>query len=184
MALRNLLWFYPINKLIIKKIKGEENIPNKAPFLITSNHESRCDHWLIIYPILKKLGKKVHFVAIPRWWYNFFQFLRYGFAEIIPMVNPKKAYKDAKQAIESGAIVAIFPEGRLERTNRTKNPKTGAIRLAVETKVPILPIGIKFFYRPFSCTINIGKPIYIKKKSNIKKQTFKLMKYIYMLRDN
>ena len=76
--------------------------------------------------------------------------------------------------------MGIFPEGHLEA--KVRNPKTGAIRLALETNAPILPIGLKSSYIPFNSTLNIGKLIYLKKnKKNLKKQASDLMKKVYQL---
>ena len=173
-------WFYPLNWIMIKRIKGEDNIPKNPNFIIISNHEHLIDPLYIFYPILKKLNKKLHFVATPTWWFLGDAICR-QWAGGIPLFNSEQAYKEAKELIKSGEIIGIFPEGG---TRRTKNPKTGAIRLALETKTPILPIGIKSSYIPFNSTVNIGKLIYLKKNKNIKKQALELMKYIYKLRND
>lgn len=175
------IWFYPILRISIKRINGIENIPNKASFIVIANHESRWDHLLILYPILKKLNKKVHFIATPVWWFNN---ISRQWAGVIPLYHSKQAYNSAKELIKSGEIVGIFPEGRLERKRRRENPKTGAVRLALETKTPILPIGIKFSYIPFNSTINIGKPIYLNKNKNIKKRARDLMEHVYELKNS
>ena len=167
---------------MISKIDGESNLPKTIPMIIVANHESKFDHLLILYPVIKMLNRKIYFLAIPRWWYSI-KFIRKGLSEIILVTNPKKAFNDAINVIRSGGIVAIFPEGRLERRRRKKNPKTGAVRLAIETKVPVLPIGIKFSF-PFASAINIGKPIYFRNKRNIKKASKDLMRYVYHLRGN
>lgn len=175
-------WFYPLHWVLLKKIKGKENIPNKAPFIIVSNHEHLIDPLYILYPILRKLNKKIHFIATPTWWFLGDTICR-KWAGCIPLFNSEQAYKGAKGLIiKSGEIIGIFPEGG---TRRTKNPKTGAVRLAIETKVPILPIAIKSSYAPFSSTLNIGKLIYLKKnKKSLKKQARELMTKIYKLRDS
>ena len=55
-----------------------------------------------------------------------------------------KAFERAKQAIEKGRSVLLYPEGGI----RTKNPpnmvpfKDGAFRVAIETKTPIVPVTI------------------------------------------
>ncbi|MEK6891621.1 MAG: lysophospholipid acyltransferase family protein [Nanoarchaeota archaeon] len=175
------LWFYPLCWILIKKIKGIGNIPGKKTFIIAANHETNRDHLLILYPIIKKLNKKVHFIATPVWWFNI---ISRQWAGVIPMYSPKQAYREAKKLIRSGEIVGIFPEGRLERKKRIEKPKTGAVRLALETGTLILPIGIKFSYAPFSSTINIGKLVYLNKNKDIKKQASDVMKYLYELRDN
>lgn len=173
------LWLYPLCSILIKRIKGVENIPKDSSFIIVSNHEHLIDPLYIIYPILKKLNKKVHFVATPTWWFLGDTICR-QWAGCIPLFNSEQAYKETKELVESGEIVGLFPEGG---TRRTKNPKTGAVRLALETKTPILPIGIKSSYIPFNSILNIGKLIYLKKnKKNIKKQTLDLMMEVYRLR--
>ena len=172
-------WFYPLNWLMIKRIKGINNIPNKTPFIIVSNHERLIDPLYILFSVLKKLNKKIHFVATPTWWFLGETICR-QWAGCIPLFNSEQVYKETKELIKSKEIVGIFPEGG---TRKTKNPKTGAVRLALETKVLILPISVKSSYIPFSSTLNIGKPIYFKNKKNIKKQTIDLMKYIYKLRE-
>ncbi len=174
------LWLYPFCNILIKRVKGIENIPVKTKFIIASNHETLRDHLLVIYPILKKLDKKVHFIATPVWWFESERVRKW--AAVIPLYSPDQAYEEAKELIESGEIVAIFPEGRLERKNRAKNPKTGVVRLALETNTPILPMGIKFSYVPSSSTLNIGKLVYARKNKDVKQQTKELMKYIYKLK--
>lgn len=173
------LWFYPFNWIMVKNINGIENIPNKSPFIIISNHEHLVDPMYILYPLLKKLNKKIHFIATPTW-----RFLGdtvcWKWAGSIPLFNSKQAYIEAKKLIESSEIVGIFPQGGIKRT---KNPKTGAVRLALETNTPILPIGIKSSYIPFNSKVIIGKPIYFKNKKNIKKQAMDLMELVYRLRD-
>ena len=166
--------------VLIKNIKGLDNIPTKIPFIIVSNHEKLIDPVLIFYPILKKLNKKVHFLATPTWWFLGETICR-KWAGCIPLFDRKQAYNESKKLIESGEILGIFPEAGLKRT---KNPKTGAIRLALETDAPILPIGIKSSYIPFNSTIKIGKLIHLKKKNNIKKQMSNLMEEVYRLRNS
>ena len=173
-------WFYPLCSLLIRKIKGKENIPAKTQFIIVSNHEHLVDPLLIIFPILRKLDNKVHFVAKPTWWFLGNTICR-KWAGCIPLFNKKQAFEESRLLIKSGEIVGIFPEGS---TKRTKNPKTGAIRLAIETNIPILPVGLKSSYIPFKSTMNIGELIHFKNKKNVEKQTLDLMDSVYKLRDD
>ncbi len=173
-------WFYPLNWLMIKRIKGESNIPANSNFIIVSNHEKLIDPLYILYPILKKLNKKVHFLSTGRWWF-FGDTICRRWAGCIPLFNAEQAYNEAKELIKSKEIIGIFPEGG---TQRTKNPKTGSIRLAIETNVLVLPVGLRSSYFPFTSVLSIGKPIYFKSKKNIKNQAKELMKCIYKLRNS
>ena len=172
-------WIYfPVFGLLIKKIKGMDNIPDKNSFIIVSNHEHLIDPLYIIYPILKRLNKKVHFLSTGSWWF-FGDTICRQWAGCIPLFE-SNAYEEMKNYVKEGRILGLFPEGRLKAGAR--QPKTGAVRLAIETDTPILPIGIKSSYILFNSTINIGKLKYMKKGKDIKKQTLDLMDYVYRLR--
>ena len=174
------LWAYPLFGILVRKINDIGNIPDKTKFIIVANHEKLIDPLYIIYTILKKLNKKVHFLSTGNWWFLGDVICR-QWAGCIPVFNSEQAYKEARDYIKSGKIVGIFPEGG---TKRTKNPKTGAVRLALDTKTSILPIGIKSSYIPFNSTITIGKPIYLNKNKNIEEQTLDLMRRVYNLRNS
>ena len=148
------LWYYPICRILLRQIKGAENIPLKTPFIIISNHEKLIDPILVYYPILKKLNKKIHFLAKPTWWFLGDAICR-KWAGCIPLFNSKKAFSEMKEYLKKGKIIGIFPEGYIKAKIRILKP--GAVRLALETNTPILPIGIKSSYLPFNSTINIGK---------------------------
>lgn len=173
------LWFYPFCRLMTRKIMGIENISDKETFIIVSNHEKLIDPVFLIYAVLKKLNKKVHFLSTGRWWF-LGETICKQWAGCIPVFDSKQAYEDTKRIIKSGGIVGIFPEGRL--TNKKRTFKTGAVRLAIETRTPILPIGVKSSYFPFGAAVNIGKPIYLKKGKDIGNQTAQLMELVYRLK--
>lgn len=174
------LWSLPLLRLLIKRINGVENIPRETAFIIVSNHEKLIDPLYIIYAIVRKLNKKVHFIASPTWWFLGETICR-QWAGCIPLFGSEQASKEAKEYVKKGKIVGIFPEGR--STAKKRYLKSGVIKLSIETKTPILPMGIKTSYFPFSSVISIGKLVYLKKNKNIKKQTIDLMRHVYRLRN-
>ncbi len=174
------LWAYPVLRVFIRKINGMENVPEKSLFIIAANHEKLADPLYIIYPILKKLNMKVHFLSTGRWWF-FGDTICRKWAGCIPIFDRGQAYEEARKQIKSGEIVGFFPEGHLNA--KKSYPKTGAVRLAIETKTPILPIGINSSYLPFNSVINIGKPFFLNGKEDIEKQSLDLIRRIYKLRD-
>jgi len=57
--------------------------------------------------------------------------------------NKHDVYEQAKKMLLSGRSILIFPEGNVSHmTGMVKRFHTGAIRLSLETKTPIVPIGI------------------------------------------
>lgn len=173
------LVLYPVIFLLTKRIKGIENIPTNKTFIIISNHEKLIDPLLILDPILKKLNKKIHFLAKPTWKF-LGETICKKWAGSISLNDPKIAYDEMKSHLKHGHIVGIFPQGHI--TSKKRNPRVGAIRLALETNTPILPIGIKSSYFPFSATLNIGKLIHLKKDNkSIEMETADLMNHVYGL---
>jgi len=174
-------WFYPLCRLFIKRIKGKENIPLKGPFIIISNHRKMIDPMLITYIILRKLNKKTHYLSSAKWWFLGDTICR-KWAGCIPLFNPNEAFTEMKEHLEKEEIIGIFPEGHPKK--KKNKIKTGAVRLALEAKVPILPIAIQSSFIPFNSLLNIGELIHLEKnKESIEKKAENLMKQVYSLKE-
>ena len=126
-------------------------------------------------------------------------------AECIPISiqtkNPetnKKAFKLALKYLKKGESVGIFPEGGRTLDGELREAKTGIARLALTSKVPVLPIGVIGSYDVFPkgakfpkfkrFDIKIGKLIYFdnyfgkeNNKKVLKEVTTKVMKEIAKL---
>jgi 1-acyl-sn-glycerol-3-phosphate acyltransferase len=63
--------------------------------------------------------------------------------------NAAEALGPAAEALAAGELVAIFPEGRLTRDpdRWPEKAKTGAVRLALQTGAPIVPVALEGAYR-------------------------------------
>ena len=81
---------------------------------------------------------------------------------------------DAKAYLEQGEIVGIYPEATISRSFEIKELKTGAVRIAAEAGVPILPTIVwgaqrlltkdhpKDFSRsPKTIVVKVGEPIVV-----------------------
>lgn len=172
-------WYYPLCWLFIREIIGVYNIPSKGKFIVVANHNKMLDPLLIVYPIVKKIDKKVHFIASVRWWPFLGEYICRRWAGCIPLFTPKQSYKEAKKMVNNGEIVGIFPEGRIDLDER--KVKNGAIRLALETDTPILPIKVESSYFPFMSVVTVDKLL---QPEGIKKEfrnPEKLMAKIYNL---
>ena len=175
------LWYYPLLKIFLKRAKGMDNIPRYINFIVAANHSKLIDPILIYYPIIKTLNKKLHFIASPRWIPTLGSTICEKWAGCIPAYGGK-TYGLARQALMEGKLVGIFPEGYLK--NRLKIPKNGVIRLSIETKTPILPVGVKSSYKPWNSSVNIGKPFYATKAKGIEEQLHDLMRELYDLKED
>ncbi|MBI2138302.1 1-acyl-sn-glycerol-3-phosphate acyltransferase [Candidatus Woesearchaeota archaeon] len=170
---------FPLCRLFISKIAGLGNIPKKGNFILIANHGKRMDPVFLFYVIVRFLNRKVCFIATPHLWFLGEAICR-RWAGCIPLFNPGQAFQDAKEALLSGEIVGIFPEGDYHFKERAI--KTGAFRLAYETKTPILPASISFSKAPFSGEIHIGKPFTIKSRTDIRQVAKQAMDAVYALK--
>ena len=157
----------------VKEIKCMKNIP-KEGCIIASNHASYLDPPILGFIVSQKLNKKVHYLAKIELFRHFFSRAVYKLLEAIPVDREKRDkswIKTAKKYIRNGHIVGIFPEGERSKDNKLGKGKTGAVRLALAAKAPIVPVGIKGTYDLWPINkkfhkikkivrINIGKPIY------------------------
>ena len=202
---------YPITKRIgylllkpfIKEITGLENIPKNKPFIIASNHESYIDPVLLSVIMFKTINKKVHYLALAKLFRSEIRKIVWKrWAGCIPVdINGSNElmFKEVVNNLKKGEIIGIFPEGP-KKDSKIKKGKTGFIRIALDAKVPILPVGLKDSYKVLPIEkwiprkykrlikVNIGKPIYLDylkrhNKKDLRRITDKLMKRIVRLRN-
>tara|TARA_Y100000310_G_scaffold341787_1_gene442113 strand:+ start:13842 stop:14468 length:627 start_codon:yes stop_codon:yes gene_type:complete len=163
----------PIIRLFLKEIRGMENIPKKGPFIITSNYGSYLDIWLLISIIAHSRDKKIHFLAKKGRFWNFGgrKLLTGWLSAVIVEGRKEEAFQDLLSLLKQEEIVGIFIEGQRSSNGDLNKGKTGVVRLALTSHVPILPVGImgtfniaprnQLIPRLKRAKIHIGKPIYL-----------------------
>ncbi len=194
--------FASITKLWIKKIIGLENIPKDRPFVVAANHGSFLDDFSVPPIIMWHINKKVHMYCNDRFYKNKLFGIFLNWAGCIPISiqtkNPetnKAAFNLALKYLKKGEFVGLFPEGGRSLDGELREAKTGIAKLALTSKVPVLPVGIIGSYDVFPkgakfpkfkrFDIKIGKLVYFDKyfgkennKKILKEVTTKIMKEI------
>lgn len=81
---------------------------------------------IIEAPVLGRLSKKLGFIAVHR-----------------NSTNPASALEPAAAALRAGDAIALYPEGRITRHAKhwPERAKTGAVRLALMTDSPVVPVA-------------------------------------------
>ena len=183
---------HPIQRLIVppllrlmwlKEVRGIENIPKDGRFIVTPNHQSYLDDWIPPSLIVPYLDKELHMYVNSSYFKNPLSRLYLWNHKAIPVeiyggkdrkkIN-EKAFKKALSYIKKGEPICIYPEGGRTKDGKLQKAKTGAARLALTAKVPILPVGIvgtrkvwpkgKAFPRIKRIVkVNIGTPLYFNK---------------------
>jgi 1-acyl-sn-glycerol-3-phosphate acyltransferase len=136
-------------KLVFRpRTEGAENVPDEGPAILASNHLSYAD-WLFM-PLT--LPRRVTFVAKAEYFTGpglkgWFQKRFFAGAGQVPIdrsgaTAAEGALKAAKRILAQGELFGIYPEGTRSHDGRLYRGKTGVARLALEAKVPVIPIAV------------------------------------------
>jgi putative phosphoserine phosphatase/1-acylglycerol-3-phosphate O-acyltransferase len=130
------------------ELHGLHNIPEHGSVIVASNHRSYLDPVIVAHaiskrgrparflskkevtdaPIVGSLVKALGAIRVDR-----------GSGNEAPMV-------EAARALSAGELVALFPQGTIPRGPAFFNPalkgRYGAVRLALDAGVPIVPLGL------------------------------------------
>lgn len=175
------------------KINGMENLEGQRPAIICSNHESFLEIGLYgLFLIAPEMANyygylfpgKNHDINEKTWF-----MMKRELAEI-PILSSwtlsaggfpvrrgesdVEAMRIAEELVKRNRNVVIFPQQTTYSEIDVDSGKTGGIRLAIDTKRPVIPVSIKgsheamkkglwkllFPPKAFPIEINIGKPIY------------------------
>ncbi len=123
------------------QMSGTENIPREGGAILAANHIGYVD-FIFDGFAAQPSGRLVRFMA-----------KREAFDHRItgPIMRSlhhisvdrelgEQSYRDAVDYARSGEIVGIFPEATISRSFEIKELKTGAVRMAAEAGVPLIPM--------------------------------------------
>ncbi len=196
-------------------LEVEGSLPETGGFVLAANHQS----WLDVQVLWAVSDRKLTFMAKSEFkeWPLLRRLIDLTDSLYITRGGDKEGLNRAVQALKDGAAIVIFPEGTIpgeediprwevEPDTGLLPGKTGAIRLAVEAGVPIIPCGISGTGKafppeayprleitplpsPVPLTVRFGRPIQIKKPKKITREwlherTHELMKSISNLVDH
>jgi long-chain acyl-CoA synthetase len=134
-----------LRTLFRMEIRGREHIPPKAPFLISPNHLSYIDPFIVMSILPYKAFKKTFFVGASEYFETWYMKFLARLANIVPVdpdANLARAMKVGAYGLRQGRILCIFPEGARSFDGELKEFKKGAAILSNELSTPILPVGI------------------------------------------
>lgn len=167
-AFRRLYRFCQIVLFPVFKIKciGGENVP-AGPAVFCATHSSNLD------PILMCLGLGIrhhpHFMAKVE------LFRIPVVSSVIRAVGAFQvdrghrdigAIKTAMKYLKAGEKVAIFPEGKRVMNDNEVDAKRGAVQIAAQMSVPVIPVYLPRNKKPFhTYTIVVGAPYMVNPKN-------------------
>lgn len=136
----------PVKLLFRLKASGTEHLPREGGYVLSANHLSNLDPWPLGLPLFP--NRQIRFMAKKELFRSPLRpILKYGGAfEVRRGEGDTKAIETAVRLAREGEVVAIFPEGTRRKKGLTKKhearPRTGAVRVALEAGVPLIPAAI------------------------------------------
>jgi 1-acyl-sn-glycerol-3-phosphate acyltransferase len=148
------------------RISDADRIPPAGPAIVTPNHKSFWDSFFLAAATkrhLRFMGKSELFEGrLGK------TFVRLGAFPVRRGESDADALETARVILEQGGLLSLFPEGtRVRDPDGLGIPKRGAVRLAVESRAPLVPAAItgteKLFAGPFprptTVRLSFGEPI-------------------------
>lgn len=139
----------PLVRFMFKiEVEGIEKLPKKGAYILTPNHVTNVDALGVAYFIYVILRRAPHFLAKEK----LFRIPLFGptilAAGQIPVFRTggqrnDDSLKVAYAYLEAGHSICVFPEGTLTRDPDLwpMRGKTGAVRLALQSGVPVYPVA-------------------------------------------
>jgi 1-acyl-sn-glycerol-3-phosphate acyltransferase len=167
------------------RVEGAENLPRTGGAVLVSNHVSYLD---FIFSGLgaNPAGRLVRFMAKKEVFDNKISGPLMRGMHHIPVDREAGAssYMAALRALKDGEVIGVFAEATISRSFTVKEIKSGAVRMAVASKVPLIPMAVwggqrlwtkgrprRLFQRNIPITILVGEPMYPKRGDDYDKVT-------------
>jgi 1-acyl-sn-glycerol-3-phosphate acyltransferase len=138
---------WPVLKVVFRhRALGKENLPTAGGWVLAANHWSNLDPWPLGLPLFPR--RFLRFMAKSElFWFPLGVIITAGGA--FPVRRGERDDDAVAKAIDlcrEGHVVVMFPEGtRRQKGLRKKHEArwhTGAARIALEARVPLVPAGI------------------------------------------
>jgi 1-acyl-sn-glycerol-3-phosphate acyltransferase len=151
------------------EVEGRDRL-GPGPFIFMGNHESNLDTLVLVsqLPLPWAFVAKASLRRVPL----LGQGMAAGGMIFIDRRNRGRAFASLRRAgavIREGTNVVIFPEGTRTRDGRPLPFKKGPFHLAIEAKVPVVPLALvgtgrlwpvgKLGIRPGKVKVRFGEPI-------------------------
>ena len=158
-----------VNLTLHPTVAGVKHMPPSGPAILCANHLSIVDPVVLAVSVDRPvfyLGKSEYFRGPLRW---FFESLG-----VMPIAREggiagERSLQRGREILEAGALLGIYPEGARSPDGRLYRGKTGAVRLAIRTGAPVVPIGLRgtrevlpphgWLPRPGPVEVRFGPPL-------------------------
>ncbi|MFZ5878944.1 MAG: lysophospholipid acyltransferase family protein [Chloroflexota bacterium] len=147
------------------KVNGLEHLPSEGAVVLVANHVTTFD----VFPMQISLPRPIFYMGKAELFRNGLVdavFRRMGAFPVYRGEKDAWAMRHAARILEHGQALGMFPEGTRSRGRGLGVAKTGAARLAIDARCPVVPMALvgsdRFFRqlpRPNTVTVSLLPPI-------------------------
>lgn len=123
--------------------RGLEHVPRKGGAVVAINHTSYIDFLPSALAVRRRRRRIRYMIKAEMKNVPFINFLITRSRTIpVDRTNGAQAYATAVSELRNGELVGVYPEATISRSFELKDFKTGAVRMAQDAGVPIIPLII------------------------------------------
>jgi long-chain acyl-CoA synthetase len=155
------------------KVEGLENLPKGDPYIITPNHTSYLDGFVVAAALNQKWFRNFYILGLQNYFTGRLKESFAKIAHVIPIDTElylSKALLMSSYILRQGKSLLVFPEGGRSSDGELMDFKKGVGILSTEINVPIVPALIKGSFEALpkgaiwpkftEIEIDFGKPLY------------------------
>lgn len=135
---------FGLSALARVRVETQAELPTAGPLIVVANHMSNADPPLVAGWLTPRLRRQLHILAKESLFVGPVGAIlrRLGATPVRSGGSDIEAYRVARDVLDRGEILCIFPEGTRSRDGRLAEAKPGVAMLATRSSVPILPVGV------------------------------------------
>lgn len=155
------------------RVEGLGSIPEEGPFVITPNHTSYLDGFIIAFSIPYRVFRRLSFLGLQQFFTGGLKAWFARMSHVIPIdaeAYLSRALQMSAYLLKQGRGLCIFPEGGRSFDGKLLPFKKGIGVLALELGVPVIPASIRgafealprgsFLIRPTRITVCFGEVLH------------------------
>ncbi len=150
-------FWYPLSRVIQMvsrdlfrlRVSGLERLPEKGPYILSSNHQSYLDPVILSSVLPREVIENAFAVGTSEIFGEGFMRRLARWLRVIvldPDANLVPAMRAGAFGLRQGRVLVLYPEGERSIDGTPRIFKKGAAILSIHMQVPIVPVAIEGFY--------------------------------------
>ena len=149
--MRFIAWV--VSRLVYRfKVVGDEHIPEQGAAIVAANHVSFIDPVLLMAasprPIRFMMDHRIFALPVLGAFFRLCKAIPVAPQKDNPAVY-ERAFEQARQVLDEGELLGIFPEGGITRDGTLQEFRGGIMKVLQDRPVPVVPVALQNLWGSF-----------------------------------